>query len=318
MIIVTGSAGFIGYHYAIKLLENGFEVLGLDNLNDYYDVTLKNTRLQSLNKYKNFSFIECDVAEPAIIKTLEPYKNEVTHLVHLAAQAGVRSSTKTALNYGHDNLMGQLIMLESATHMPHLRHFIYASSSSVYGDSEPVSSIDARADRPLSIYAATKRSGELMAHAYAHLYDFDITGLRFFTVYGPYGRPDMAYYSFAKNIVENKPINIHGEGLLKRDFTYIDDITDGLHRLFEQGNHGQPIYNLGSGRAYDVNELISIIEDNLSQKAVRVYSPKERTEVKSTLADISITKEVLGYQPKTNLNDGIKIFTKWFKDYHSK
>ncbi len=316
MIIVTGSAGFIGYHLCMRLLEQGHSVLGIDTINDYYDVVLKQHRLKKLGAFPNFTFKQYDVANPQLPQFLGDYKNNIRYIFHLAAQAGVRASSKNALDYGHANMMGHLNMLEYARILPQLNHFIYASSSSVYGDSEPTSVVTARADQPLSIYAATKRSGELLSSAYAHLYDFNITGVRFFTAYGSYGRPDMAYYMFAHNIMNDMPIHVHNDGLLMRDFTYIDDIINGVMALIDSENETRPLYNFGSGIAHSVNDLIDSLEKHLNHKALRQSSTKERTEVSATLADISVSKLDLNYTPTTSLDDGIGHFVAWFKEYH--
>ncbi len=318
MIIVTGSAGFIGYHLCEQLLSEGHDILGLDNVNDYYDVDLKELRLDRLRKHPQFTFLKTDIASPELMSKIESYASNVTHIIHLAAQAGVRQSKVTPLDYGHANLMGHLNMLDVASQLPKLQHFLYASTSSVYGDGLPISKLDDRADTPLSIYAATKRSGELLASAYNHLYDFEITGVRLFTVYGTYGRPDMAYFSFATKMRQGQPIRVHDDGLLLRDFTHVDDIVGGIKALIQKGNQGHPLFNFGRGHAHSVNDLIVSLEKHLGVKAIRQSAPKERTEMKSTLADISLARDALGFEPKVNLDDGIGHFVTWFKEYSAR
>ncbi len=317
MILLTGCAGFIGYHTALALLAAGRDVLGIDNLNDYYDGTLKSARLAQLTGCKGFAFERRDIAGPDFPEAMRPRLAEITHIVHLAAQAGVRYSLTHPMAYGHSNLTGHLHMLELARAAPQLRHFLYASSSSVYGETGGGEQrVADRTDAPLSLYAATKKAGELMAHSYAHLYGLPATGLRFFTVYGPWGRPDMAYYSFALAMREKRPITVFGKGELRRDFTYIDDIVAGIAALLDLPPDGQRLLNLGHHHPESVNKLVGLLEANLGLKANIQYAPREAADVAVTFADIAATRALCGYDPKIALDEGIARFAAWFRDRH--
>ena len=314
MILLTGCAGFIGFHTARALLALGYRVMGIDNLNDYYDPRLKQMRLAQLIENPSFNFVEADIANNLDI--LKPYMSEFTHIVHLAAQAGVRYSVTHPFTYGQSNLIGHLHMLELARYCPNLQHFLYASSSSVYGNrSAQALSVTDRTDSPVSLYAATKKAGELMSESYAHLYALPATGLRFFTVYGPYGRPDMAYFSFSEAILARTPITVFAQGKLKRDFTYIDDIVEGILALMPLSPEKHCVLNLGNHKPESVNELIEILERNLGQKAIIEYKPREPSDVEETFADISETTQICGFSPKISLAEGLGLFTEWFKVY---
>ena len=267
MILVTGAAGFIGYHVSNALLAQGRAVVGIDNLNDYYDPALKQARLDRLEAQPGFQFLRADIADREAMLSLAKTFPDVTGIIHLAAQAGVRHSLVDPYSYVRSNVEGQLIMLELARRMDGLKHMVYASSSSVYGANEKQPfSIEDPVDTPLSLYAATKRSGELMAYTYAHLYGIPLTGLRFFTVYGPWGRPDMAAYIFASKIMAGEPITVFNNGDMRRDFTFIDDIVDGVIRCLETPPAGTPpqrVYNIGNNRSEDLMRFISLIEDSL-------------------------------------------------------
>lgn len=318
MILLTGCAGFIGFHTSLALLKAGHAVLGVDNLNPYYDLQLKRDRLAMLQEQPGFTFEERDIAAQGFIEAMTA-RGPFTHIVHLAAQAGVRHSVSHPMSYAHSNLTGHLQMLELARHTPGLKHFLYASSSSVYGAHEGgAQKISDRTDTPISLYAATKKADELMTQSYSHLYGVPATGLRFFTVYGPWGRPDMAYYSFSLAMTEGRPITVFGEGLLRRDFTYIDDIVAGLLALLDlPPENGQRVVNLGNHRPETVNALVDLLERHLGVKANIVHKPREASDVETTFADIAETQKLCGYNPKTSLADGIERFAAWFKDYHA-
>lgn len=322
MILLTGCAGFIGFHLSLALLNAGHEVLGIDNMNAYYDPALKRARLALLQQHKGFSFEERDIGASDFLPAMEKHTGRIGHIVHLAAQAGVRHSVLQPMDYAHSNLTGHLHMLELARHTPGLVHFLYASTSSVYGNSaKKEQSEDDRTDEPLSLYAATKKSGELMSQAYSHLYGIPATGLRFFTVYGPWGRPDMAYYNFALAMKEGRPITVFGEGKLQRDFTYIDDIVDGMVALLDKPPQGEEkrhrILNLGHHKPENVNTLIRLLEENLGLKAAVVSKPREISDMERSFADIAEMKKLSGYDPKIDLKEGIARFAAWFKDHHS-
>lgn len=319
MILLTGVAGFIGFHVAQKLLDDGYAILGIDNLNSYYDPTLKKARLERLKHHKNFRFENTNIADKAAMKAVADANPDITHIIHLAAQAGVRHSLENPYAYAESNLDGQLVMLEIARHQKKLQHFIYASSSSVYGNSaKPPFAITERCDEPVSLYAATKRAGEMLAYSYASLYKFPATGLRFFTVYGPWGRPDMAYFSFTKNILEGKPIKVFNNGDLRRDFTYIDDIVDGVVSALDKPsseNVPHRLFNLGNHHPVNLLDFIATIENATGQKAIMEMSPMSAGDVYETCADISASQEILGFYPKTRLETGIPVFVDWYRQY---
>ena len=327
MILLTGAAGFIGFHTAQKLLERGHAVIGVDSLNDYYDVRLKKSRLAQIENHQAFTFYHANIADKAAMDAIIAKHPEITAIVHLAAQAGVRYSLENPFAYLESNLTGQMVMLEIARHLPKLTHFVYASSSSVYGNStQSPFNAEARADQPVSLYAATKRSGELLAHSYAELYGIPSTGLRFFTVYGPWGRPDMAYFSFTKAILNDTPIKVLNQGNLRRDFTYIDDIVYGITRCVDKppvkggkvtiGDTGHRILNLGNHRPVMLGDFITTIEKALGKKAIRENAPMAAGDVFETCADINGAKMVLGFEPQTTLDVGIPKFVDWYRGYY--
>jgi UDP-glucuronate 4-epimerase len=316
---VTGAAGFVGYHVIQALLARGERVVGVDDLNSYYDVALKRARLRRLQSNADFSFTKLSVADRESVFDLLAREPEIDRIVHLAAQAGVRYSMVDPYAYVTANLMGQVVMLEAARAMKGLRHFVYASSSSVYGgntkmpfaESDPV-------DLPVSLYGATKRADELFSNAYAHLFGLPQSGLRFFTVYGPWGRPDMAYFSFAKAIMEGKPITLFENGALRRDFTYIDDIVVGVLGVLDRPpGSGEPprILNIGNNHSETVSRLVSILEESLGRKAIILSQPRPVADVADTFADISAIKELTGFTPRTPLDVGIPRFVEWFKSW---
>lgn len=322
-ILVTGVAGFIGFHTALALLDRGATVLGIDNLNAYYSPVLKQARLDLLRARPGFRFQRLDIAQQADVAALGISNPGITDIIHLAAQAGVRHSLNAPFDYAASNLVGHLAILELARALPGLRHLVYASSSSVYGGNQtmPFSESD-RVDAPLSLYAATKRADELMSHAYAHLYGIPQTGLRFFTVYGPWGRPDMAYFSFAEAIISGAPITLYDGGRLKRDFTYIDDIVVGIMDCLARppsAEAGLPIrvLNIGNHRSETVLELISLLEASLGRRAVIQDVPRPATEVLETFANIDAITALTGFAPTTPLSAGIPRFSAWFKKFVS-
>lgn len=321
-IFVTGVAGFIGYHTAEALLTRGEHVLGLDNMNPYYDTKLKQARLQRLEQHPNFRYVFADLGRAqALDAAIRRHLKDLTGIVHLAAQAGVRHSIDHPTDYASANLSGHLNILEVGRHAPKLRHLVYASSSSVYGNNSKVPFAETDpVERPTSLYAATKRADELMSAAYAHLYKIPLTGLRFFTAFGPWGRPDMAYYRFTQAILAGKKIEIFGNGSVERDFTYIDDIVAGVIAALDRppvGAEGLPhrLYNLGSDRPVRLNDLIDLIEQACGKKSERDIQPPAAGDVRTTWADLTLSRRDLGYAPKTSLAEGIKRFVAWYSDY---
>mgnify|MGYP003665075507 FL=1 len=333
-ILVTGAAGFIGFFVSKKLIEKGHDVVGLDNINDYYDVNLKYARLNQLGIERDdaeqfniliesttkapFSFIRLALEDRENLPILFKQQN-FDVVCNLAAQAGVRYSLENPEAYVDSNLVGFLNVLECCR-INKIKHLVYASSSSVYGlnDKVPFKTTDP-VDHPVSLYAATKKSNELMAHTYSHLYKFQCTGLRFFTVYGPWGRPDMAYFSFTKNILANKPINVYNNGELARDFTYIDDIVNGICLIIEKGfipnsnsKSNASIYNIGRGKSVKLMDFINTIEINLNKEANLIMKPMQDGDVFKTWADTTELTENYNYSPKINLNDGVKMFINWY------
>ena len=331
-ILVTGAAGFIGFHLSRRLLKEGDTVVGLDNLNDYYDVSLKQARLKLLQENEGFRFIRANLADRNELDSLFA-KNGFEIVVNLAAQAGVRYSLKNPYAYLDSNLTGFLNILEGCRHHP-AKHLVFASSSSVYGGNTrmPFSTRD-NVDHPLSLYAATKKSNELMAHAYASLYRIPCTGLRFFTVYGPWGRPDMALFLFTRAILENRPIDVFNHGKMKRDFTYIDDIVEGVIRVLDRipepdpawrGDSPDPsssfapyrLYNIGNNRPVDLMEYITVLEDQLGRKADRNLLPMQAGDVPATCADVEDLTAAVGFRPATPIKEGIRRFVAWYREYY--
>ncbi|MDR3448255.1 MAG: NAD-dependent epimerase/dehydratase family protein [Alphaproteobacteria bacterium] len=320
-VLVTGAAGFIGYHVAEALLARGGEVIGVDNLNDYYDVALKEARLDALWAHTNFSFHKFNIADKEAMLPLA--KTGITHIVHLAAQAGVRYSLENPYAYAESNVMGQVVMQELARATPNLAHFVYASSSSVYGGNSKIPfAVEDPVLRPISLYAATKRADELMAYTYAHLFRIPMTGLRFFTVYGPWGRPDMATYIFTKQILAGEPIKVFNHGKMKRDFTYIDDIVAGVLGALEKPPVATPgeapcaLYNLGNSQAENLMDFIAVMEKALSKKAVIDFQPLQPGDVPETFADITASTRDFGFKPVTGIEQGIPKFVEWYRGYH--
>ncbi|MFM1808054.1 MAG: hypothetical protein RLZZ242_779 [Bacteroidota bacterium] len=329
-ILVTGAAGFIGYHLSKKLLEANHQVIGVDNINTYYTTALKYARLEELGisavdaaidglecnseRFPNFRFLKLELSDKEAVKKLFN-KYTFDKVCHLAAQAGVRYSIENPEVYIQSNLVAFGHLLEATRHH-HIDHLIYASSSSVYGETKTVPfSVDQRVDHPISLYAATKKANELMAHTYSHLYKFATTGLRFFTVYGPWGRPDMAYYLFTKAIINNQPIDVFNEGNMKRDFTYIDDIVEGVKRVIEQPIENRElykVYNIGNNRSEKLSDFIETLETHLGKKAKKNLLPMQPGDVSQTYADVSALEKDYGYAPSTTMDKGLKQFASWY------
>ena len=313
-ILVTGAAGFIGFHFIKSLLDDGYEVLGIDNINNYYDSKLKNSRLDQLKPYKNFTFQKIDIADrESLTKTFIDFRPQ--KVVNLAAQAGVRYSIDNPYAYMNSNLVGFLNIIELCRHND-VKGLIYASSSSVYGGNTKIPfSVKDRVDNPISLYAATKKANELIANTYSHLYGLHTTGVRFFTVYGPWGRPDMAYYLFTDKIENGISIPVFNNGNMKRDFTYIDDIVAGT-RLAVDKNYKCEVFNLGNHNSEELMDVIHIIEENLGKKAKIDFQPMQPGDVKESFADIDKSIKMLGYNPKTNIEKGLYKFINWYTGYN--
>ncbi len=322
-ILVTGAAGFIGYHVCVALLERDENVIGVDNLNDYYDVSLKESRLELLNKNNKFLFYPIDISDKNEMDGMVASHPEIDGIIHLAAQAGVRYSLENPFAYVQSNLVGHVVMLEISRNMKGLKHFVYASSSSVYGGNENLPfSVEDKVDSPISLYAATKKSDELMTHSYSHLYAIPSTGLRFFTVYGPWGRPDMAAFLFTKAILAGEPIKLFNHGDMKRDFTYIDDIVDGVLAALDNPPQKDgkkapyKIYNLGNNKSENLMYFIKILEQVLDKKVKFDLMPMQDGDMKDTYANIDAAANELGFSPKTSLKEGLQKFTEWYKKYY--
>lgn len=321
-ILVTGAAGFIGFFCCQRLLKDGHEIVGIDNLNSYYDVRLKHARLAQLEGKARFSFVKLDLADREGMAAL--FRNHHFDVVlHLGAQAGVRYSLDNPFAYVDSNLTGTLTVLEGCRHHG-VKHLIYASSSSVYGaNTKQPFAVEDRVDSPVSLYAATKKADELMCQTYAHLYRFPITGLRFFTVYGPWGRPDMAYFKFANAIMAGKPIDVYNHGDMKRDFTYIDDIVNGVVAIVDKGpmssgGESAPhrVYNLGNNQPEQLMDMISLLEARLGVSATKNFLPMQPGDVYSTYADIDATHKDYGFSPITSLAVGLERFVDWYGQYY--
>ena len=319
--LITGAAGFIGYFLAKALLEQDIKVIGFDNLNDYYEVSLKEARLESLKKYPDFVFVKGDLAnKEQVVSIFEEYHPSI--VVNLAAQAGVRYSMDNPDAYMQSNMMGFYHILEACRHYP-VEHLVYASSSSVYGEAAkiPFSTQDP-VDEPVSLYAATKKSNELMAHAYSKLYKIPVTGLRFFTVYGPMGRPDMAYFKFAKKIMAGEEIEIYNHGEMYRDFTYIDDIVTGIMNLLchppgaNDKGVAYKIYNIGNNQPQKLMDYISTLEKHLGREAKKVFLPMQPGDVPRTYADVDELVKDFDFKPATTIDEGLMQFAQWFKEYY--
>ena len=331
-VLVTGAAGFIGMHASLRLLERGDEVVGLDNLNDYYDPTLKEARLARLTPHAGFRFVKMDVADRAGMERLFA-EERFDRVIHLAAQAGVRYSLQNPHAYIDSNVVGFMNILEGCRHA-RVRHLVYASSSSVYGGNTrmPFSEADS-VDHPVSIYAATKKANELMAHTYSHLYGLPTTGLRFFTVYGPWGRPDMALFLFTKAILEGRPIDVFNHGRMKRDFTFVDDIVEGVIRTLDRTAEPDPafdsddphpgrgkapfrVFNIGNNNPVELMAFVEAIEEALGTTAQKNFMPLQDGDVPATYADTDALNEWTGFAPATSVKDGVGRFVAWYRDYH--
>ncbi len=332
-ILLTGAAGFIGYHLSERLLARGDEVVGLDNLNDYYDVRLKQARLARLDGRPGFSFIRADLADRAAMESLFAGAG-FDAVLHMAAQAGVRYSLSHPHAYVQSNLAGFINVLEGCRHQG-VRHLVYASSSSVYGANTRLPfSVHDNVDHPISLYAASKKANELMAHTYAHLYRLPCTGLRFFTVYGPWGRPDMAYFKFARAILAGEPIEVYNEGRMQRDFTYIDDIVEGVIRTLDciprpdphwtgerpdPGSSNAPyrLYNIGNHSPVELERFIAVLEQALGRKAIRKLLPMQPGDVPATYADVADLQRDVGFSPSTPIEQGLQRFVAWYRDFYA-
>ena len=323
-VLVTGAAGFIGFHVVLQLLARGDEVIGIDNLNDYYDPALKHARLaeiQQADNAKNFAFHPIDIADADALNAIFS-QQKIARVIHLAAQAGVRYSLINPHSYVKSNLVGFVNILEACRHHP-VEHLVYASSSSVYGGNEkmPFSESD-QVDHPVSLYAATKKSNELMAHTYSHLYQIPTTGLRFFTVYGPWGRPDMSPFLFADAILNNKPIKVFNHGDMMRDFTYVDDIVEGVIRVSDkiatpESGKTAPyrIFNIGNHQPEQLMDFIGLMEQAFGKVAEKEFLPMQPGDVKATYADTQALEDWVGFKPSTSLKTGVKLFADWYKDF---
>ena len=332
-ILVTGAAGFIGFHLSKSLMEDGYEIVGVDNLNDYYDVSLKKDRLNLLKENSLFSLEVGDISNHSFLENLFK-RNEFIKVVNLAAQAGVRYSIENPHAYIESNIVGFTNILECCRHN-NVKHLVYASSSSVYGANETMPfSVHDNVDHPLSLYAASKKANELMAHTYSHLYQLPTSGLRFFTVYGPWGRPDMALFMFTKSILEEKPINVFNYGDMMRDFTYIDDIVSGISKVLNKtatpnvdwsgldpdpGTSMAPwrVYNIGNSNPVKLMDFIEAIEVSTGKRAILNKMPMQPGDVPATYADVKSLQKDVGYCPETNINEGVNNFVNWYRQYYS-
>ena len=319
-VLVTGAAGFIGYHLVRSLLERGEEVIGIDSFSPYYDVALKQARVARLSEEPAFAFHHMDVADRKALAGLDCNDRNIDSIVHLAAQPGVRHSLVAPHDYTVANVEGQLAILELARSCQGLKHFVYASSSSVYGANNNVPfSVEHRVDQPVSLYAATKRAGELMASCYSHLYGIPATGLRFFTVYGPWGRPDMSPWIFTQALFERQPLTVYNHGDLHRDFTWIDDVIAGVLAALARPPATSPphaIYNLGNHSSESIMHLIHVLEEATGISADIRLAPLQPGDVRETFADIETSRRDLGYEPSTSIDEGMPRFVAWFRDYH--
>ncbi len=331
-ILITGAAGFIGFYLSTLLLDKGCQVIGVDNLNTYYDPKLKEDRLSNLSRHNKFIFHKIDLKDkPSVDNIFSNYKPD--YVINLAAQAGVRYSIENPYAYVDSNIIGFMNILEACRHYP-VKHLLYASSSSVYGGNKVAPfSTNHNVDHPVSLYAATKKSNELMAHTYSHLYNIPTTGLRFFTVYGPWGRPDMAYFTFTKDIIEGNPIKVFNYGKMERDFTYIDDIVEGIYKLIplvpkankewdetkdDLSTSFAPykIYNIGNNQPVHLMKFISVLEEKIGKKAKKVYMDMQPGDVLRTYADVSDLEKDIGFKPDTGIEEGLGKFVDWYRSYY--
>ena len=331
-ILTTGAAGFIGFHVAQRLLSDGREVVGVDSVNDYYNPKLKEARLELLKRNSKFTFVKLDLADRAASKSLFEH-HRFPAVVHLAAQAGVRYSLQNPHAYVDANIEGFINVLEGCRHNG-CEHLVFASSSSVYGANTKLPfSVQDNVDHPISLYAASKKANELMAHAYSHLYRIPATGLRFFTVYGPWGRPDMAMFIFAKAILAGQPIKLFNHGKMRRDFTYIDDVSQAVVRLIDRPPQGRPdwdgsrpdpatsaapwkVYNIGNNRPEELMYVVSLLEQEFGRTAIKEMLPMQPGDVEATYADVAELEHDIGFRPSTSIEDGIASFAKWYREYH--
>ena len=331
-VLITGAAGFIGFHFSRRLLNEGYNVVGLDSLNNYYDVELKRSRVEILKETKNFAFEKLDISDKSSLDKLFS-TNDFEFVINLAAQAGVRYSIENPQVYLQSNIEGFLNILEACRKYP-VKHLVYASSGSVYGSNENIPfSVHHNVDHPLSFYAASKRANELMAHSYSVLYQIPTTGLRFFSAYGPYGRPDMALFIFTKAILEGKPIDVYNHGKMKRDFTYVDDIVEGVFQLLSKPPVANPLwdkvksdpatsfapyrlFNIGNQKTVELSYYIEILEKKLGKKAIKNFLPIQLGDIPETCADINDLINETGFRPKTSIEEGISNFVDWYLDYY--
>lgn len=332
-ILVTGSSGFIGFHLSTLLLDKGYKVIGLDNLNDYYDPKLKEDRLAILEHNNNFTFYKVDIKDKTVVDHVFD-THSPDYAINLAAQAGVRYSLENPYTYIDSNIMGFMNILEACRNYP-VKHLLYASSSSVYGGNKVAPfSTNHNVDHPVSLYAATKKSNELMAHTYSHLYGIPTTGLRFFTVYGPWGRPDMAYFSFTKAILSGKPIKVFNHGKMERDFTYIDDIVEGIYKLIDKPPVGNKewdeskddlstsfapykIYNIGNNQPVKLMKFINVLEEKIGREVEKIYMDMQPGDVLRTYADVSDLERDINFKPGTSIEKGLEKFVEWYKEYYN-
>ena len=331
--LITGGAGFIGFHLSNLLLDKGYQVIGIDNLNDYYDIRIKEGRLAILQAQENYTFYKMDIKDKEDVDNLFA-EHRPDYVVNLAAQAGVRYSLINPYAYVDSNLIGFVNILEACRNYP-VKHLLYASSSSVYGGNKVAPfSTEHQVDHPVSLYAATKKSNELMAHTYSHLYKIPTTGLRFFTVYGTWGRPDMAYFSFTQDILSGKPINVFNYGKMKSDFTYVDDIVEGVYRLLDTIPQANPewdettdklsesfapykVYNIGNNEPMELETFINVLEDKLGQKANKNYMDMQPGDVTMTYADTTDLEKAIGFKPSTSVEEGLGKFVEWYKEFYN-
>lgn len=320
-ILITGCAGFIGYHLAKNLLQKNITIIGIDNLNPYYSISLKKDRLSELYNYSNFQFVNGDISDKECLESIFT-NNTIDIVVNLAAQAGVRYSIENPDSYIASNIIGFYNILECCRHYS-AKHLVYASSSSVYGANKKTPfSVEDKTDYPVSLYAATKKSNELLAYSYSNLYHFPATGLRFFTVYGPFGRPDMAYFNFTKKILANEPIQVFNQGDLYRDFTYIDDIIYSIDKILtappqkDVNNTPHKVYNIGNNQPEKLLDFIEILEDCLGKKAIKEFCPMQAGDVYQTYADVNDLIVDFNFKPNTTLKDGLEKFTRWYCSYY--
>ena len=323
-VLVTGVAGFIGYHVAARLLREGRRVIGCDIVNDYYDTRLKEARLARLAAHDGFVMQRVNLADQAAMaEVFARHGQDITGMIHLAAQAGVRYSLVNPYAYIESNITAQVVLLEGARRLPKLRHFVYASSSSVYGGNTKIPfAVEDPVTRPISLYAATKRADELFGYAYAHLFQIPLTGLRFFSVYGPWGRPDMAAYIFSDAILSGQTIKLFNHGQMKRDFTYIDDIVNGVVAVLDhvpQAGNGEPahrVYNLGNSRVEVLADFVAILERLWGKQAITEGVPMQQGDVPESCADITASTRDFGFRPKVSIAEGLEHFVRWYREYH--